>query len=514
MRFNWKVPLSILVFAVCVGPTFVSYKPYAFAFDDGDYLWRSIAVSRAFWSGNRHALGLAMRGIRPPIMTMLGLPWGALVSWDAAGKCFLTLAALTAVLVAFCLFLLLRVGVKPLYLAIAGVCVFAALGPYPKDTQTHFEATGFLADSIFAWSALAAILLIPYEAATQASSTKDDVVRGILWGMIFSLGAITKVSFLYFIGLIIPILLVMRARRAGLVSAFVSLTSLTICSLPVAIYWVRYGLPALKNGWASSFGHLATFYDVPFWQFWGATIRESPGLLLSGVFAIACIVDRIVKRRNFAWDINLLAFLIIIGYCAITLSSSNRELRYSYVGVIGPPFLIAILMSEKSRALSRDSATIAAALVFSCLAIAGIPTLHRADMQNIARSEVVLREAAQSNAKRVLLATDSPSLNLSLLKVAIELSPSRPTFVADTLAWCAANGSSIDDDFRAIDDSDLIVFQNREVLDPPFTNQRVPEYEGYTRQHFGNVSMTAVGDMRFYGRNGSVSAEPMEAADP
>jgi hypothetical protein len=506
MRSTWKVLLSILVFAVCVAPTLVSYEPYLFAWDDSDYLWRSIAVSKAFWLGHRHELGIAMRSIRPPVMTLLGLPWGPLASWDAAGKCFITLTALTALLVACCLFLLLRVGVKPLYLTIASLCAFAALGPYPKGSQAHFEATGFLADSLFAWNALAAILLIPYEATSEACSTRDDVVRGLLWGVIFSMGAITKVSFLYFIGLVIPVLFIIRARRRGLRSALVSLVSLTACSLPVAIYWLRYGLPTLKNGWAASFGHDAPLYDVPLWQFLGATVRDSPGLLLSGAFAIACIGYWAIKRRDLTWDINLIPLLITMVYFVISLASANRELRYSYVGIIGPPFLLAILMSGKTRGLSRGSATIAAALVFCYLVVASIPTLNRADRRSIARSEAVLTEAARSNSKRILLATDSPSLNLSLMTVAIEVSPSRPIVATDTLAWRAAIGSPIEDDFREIRGSDLIVFQSTEALDPPFTNQRVPEYEEYTKQHISNVPIKVVGDIRFYLANRLASA--------
>jgi hypothetical protein len=148
MRFNWKLLLSTVVFALCTAPTIISYQSYSFKWDDSDYLWRAISVSRSFWSGNRHELGIAMLGTpRPPVMTLLGLPWGPLGSWDAAGKCFLTLTAFTAFSAACCLFLLLRIGLKPLYLIIASACVFAALGPYPAGADAHFWATAFMADS-------------------------------------------------------------------------------------------------------------------------------------------------------------------------------------------------------------------------------------------------------------------------------------------------------------------------------------------------------------------------------
>jgi hypothetical protein len=129
VRPKWTLLLSTLVFALCITPAVVSYEPYSFTFDDSDYLARSIAVSQAFWSGNKHGLRVAMVNDRPPVMTLLGIPWGPLTSWDAAGKCFITLAVLIAFFIAACLFLLLRVGLRPLYLVFASVCIFAAIGP-------------------------------------------------------------------------------------------------------------------------------------------------------------------------------------------------------------------------------------------------------------------------------------------------------------------------------------------------------------------------------------------------
>ena len=265
MRFNWKLLLSIAVFTLCITPTLINYAPYSFTWDDSECLWRSVAVNKAFWSGNVHGMGAAMVSFRPPVMTLLGLPWGPLASWDAAGKCFITLTVFTALFVACCLFLLLRVGLQPLYLVIAGACVFAALGPYPAGAVAHFDATAFMVDSLFAWTTFAAILLIPYEASNPTtSSLTGALMRGALWAAIFSVGALTKLSFLYFIALTVPVLLVVRARQSGPRNAFLSLASLSLCSLPVIIYWLRYGRVIFDFGRAASFGHLADLYLISF----------------------------------------------------------------------------------------------------------------------------------------------------------------------------------------------------------------------------------------------------------
>src|SRR5690348_6754849 len=86
------------LFAVCVAPTFISYQPYMFSWDDSYYLQKSIAVSRAFWSGDMHGVKMGMVDYRLPAMTLLGLPWGPLASWDTARNCFITLAAVISLL--------------------------------------------------------------------------------------------------------------------------------------------------------------------------------------------------------------------------------------------------------------------------------------------------------------------------------------------------------------------------------------------------------------------------------
>jgi hypothetical protein len=119
-----------------------------------------------------------------------------------------------------------------------------------------------------------------------------------------------------------------------------------------------------------------------------------------------------------------------------------------------------------------------------------------------------LSEAADSDAKHILLATDSPTLDWDLMLVAAELSQ-RPSAV-ETLAYSASNGRPIEDDFRQIRESDLIVFQNKEELKPAFANQRAAQYEEYTEQHFGKP-IKAADDIRTYCTNSLNLAEPVRS---
>ena len=475
---KWLVVAAL--FAFCVAPTFISYQPYIFKWDDSDYLVRSIAVSRAFWSGNIHGLGAAMVSIRPPAMTLLGLPWGPLASWDAAGYCFVTLAALISLLAAVCLYLLLRIGVKPLFLIVASVCVLASIGPYPPGAPAYAVATGFMADSLFAWTALAAVLLIPYEGRMPCTTIAGAVWRGILWGAILSLGVMTKLNCFYFIVIIVPVLFFMTLHHSGLRSALAALIACACCSAPSAVYLLRWGRSAFSNAKASSFGGVADFYYIPLLQFIVNTIRESPGLVLSFVLTGAALIYLVLKRRLTQRWCDFLALVIMIGFGIVVLAAPNRQIRYAFPAIVAMPFLAGLLISGKAHSAPRPSAALAASLVFCGLLAAGVPTRHRANMQSLSRCYAVLAQAVRCNAKSIVLATDSPTLNLNLMALALEFSASGAS--TDTLAYRAMSRVPIEDDFRAMNEADQVVFQDKDELSPPFTNQRASEYERYIRR--------------------------------
>lgn len=484
-KAKWLVVAAI--FAVCVAPTFISYRPYAFRWDDSDYLARAIAASRAFWSGDVHGLGAAMVSWHTPGMTLLGLPWGALTSWDAAGNCFITLAAVTSLFAALCLYMLLRIGVKPIFLVLAAVCVGASLGPYPPGAHTidghvdaHTLATGFMADGLLAWEALAAVLLIPYEARIPCPSIRGAAVRGILCASILSVGALTKVSFFYFIAFIVPLLLFIRVRYSGFRIAFAWLIAFVCWSVPTTIYLLRYGQSAFAQAKTASFGVVANFYYKPLWQFLALTIRESPGLVLSLVLLATASIYIVLRKRPGLFDAGLLAWLIMIGFLVVALASPNKESRFLFPVIVALPFLTAILISNKENSVPNSFAALAAGLVCLGLVAAGVPTRHRTNRQNISRAEAVLAQAARCDAKSIVLATDSSTLNVFLLGLASEFSQSRASI--GTLAFQAMSGEPIENDFRAMSKSDMVVFQDARYLSHGFTNWRVSEYEQYIRQ--------------------------------
>ena len=496
------------IFGLCAAPSFISYRPYIYSWDDAEYLQRSILVSQGLWSASLHTIGTGMVSIRPPAMTLLAIPWGPVASWDAAGKCFVTLGCLTALFAALCLYLLLRIGVKPVFIAIASLCVFASVGPFPASMRglsqgmsqfsTHIAATSFLVDTLFSWIILAAVLLIPYEAREPSTSVIGSIVRGMLWGLVFSWGAMAKVSFFYFIVLVVPILLTIKFRRSGLRYASAALFGLVISSAPVTIYWLRWGRIAWEYAKGWSFGAKANtdFFYMSASQFFGNSVREQPGLVAAAILATGMLLyllssalnKRIRLRRS-----DLLAFIVILGFGMVVLASHNRVIRFELPVIVATPFIIAILVSGTSDITVHRSAAFAATIVFCCLAAASVQMGHRADHRCLSKSDSVLLEAAKCNAKRVLVATASQTLNVALMRLAIAVSPSQKSIEADTLAFSAVSGVPIAEDFRAIRDSDLVVFQDKEAVSPAYLNERAPEYEQYTQEQ-GQIPPIRVGE--------------------
>lgn len=426
-----------------------------------------------------------MVSIRPPAMAWLGLPWGPITSWDAAGRCFITLAAVISLLAALCLYLLLRIGVRPLFLVAASVCVLVSLGPYPLSPRyfdedflrnpdfgppAHYVATAFLADSLLAWTTLAALLLIPYEVRTPCLSIRGAVMRGILWGSILSLGAMTKISFFYFIVLIVPILFLIRLRIDGVRRACAAMVAFACSSAPCAFYLVRWGRPAFADASASSFGGMANNFYVPMLPFLGKVIRELPGLVFSFLLIVSALIYLVIKRRTILWWPDLLAPLITIGFGIVVLASPNREIRFAFPAIVALPFLTAVLLSGNGPMVAGRPAVLAAGLAFLGLLAASVPTGHRADRQSLMRADAVLAQALACNAKRIVLATDSPTLNGTLMLLAIDFSPSVAPVQVDDLAYHAVSGVPIEQDFRMIDQADLVVLQDKDSLYPAFTN--------------------------------------------
>jgi hypothetical protein len=291
----------------------------------------------------------------------------------------------------------------------------------------------------------------------------------------------TKISFFYFVLLVLPILFLIRLRIDGMQRARVAMVAFACISFPFALYLAIAGRGALAWVFGASFGWGANLFYVPLVQFLAEVIREQPGLVFSFLLTVSALIYLAIKRR-ILWGPDLFALLITIGFGMIVLASHNREIRFAFPVMVALPFLTAVLLSGHGNSVPSRLAVLAAGLAFFILLAAAVPTGYRADRKSLITADAVLSQATGCDAKRIVLATDSPTLNGALMKLAIEVSESWASVEVESLAWHAAAGVPVEHDFHVIDEADQVVFQDNEKLYPPFTIQRVTEYQRHVRQ--------------------------------
>jgi hypothetical protein len=199
------------------------------------------------------------------------------------------------------------------------------------------------------------------------TSLRLTVLRGVIWGAILSLGIMTKINFLYFLVLIVPVLVLIRLRLGGFRSAIGILIGLVMSLAPATVYLVRHGREALDNAKGSSFGSVASFYYSPLHQYLAKTLLESPGLAFDLALVIAGLVYLVVAQPTFLRRSDLLPLVIVIGFAVIVLLSANRQIRYAFPAIVSLPFLIAILLSGRESSMPGRAAAMAASIVFGCL---------------------------------------------------------------------------------------------------------------------------------------------------
>lgn len=511
-------------FALGAGSTFISYRPYRLMWDDSDSVVRSMMLSRSLWAGDWPGVLRATVNTHPPVLSLLGFPWGPIASWDAVGRYLVSLALLTSLAACISLYLIFRSGVKWPLLVAAVLSVAAALGPFPSrprlyggympGAHAHWYATALMSDSLLAWTTLAAVLLIPFEVRTPSSSGASPRWRGVLWAAIISLGTITKLDFLYFAFLIVPALYLIRSRKWGRDDARKALGAFAWIIVPLGLYFLIYDRLALGLLGASSFGKNADNYSFPLLNFLKTNVAQAPGLLLWFFAVAAALIYLVSRRRHSVSKADLYAVLVVIGFGVILLLSTNREIRYAFPTIVSLPFLLAILLSDKVQAASARSAAVLSGLVFCALAVASVPMLHRPARDVLSRSDAVLDLADRCHATKVLIATDSPSLNVPLFNVDLAISSQLGRVWVSTVAYGMATGTSLQSDFQDISRSDLIVFQDRAALTPAFSNVRVSEYDRYVR-HAGYLATRVGPDLIAYSfrcNAESVSAQALRAS--
>ena len=172
----------------------VGYSEYLVTWDDAYLLHRALCFHNAVYTFDLKAMFSCYAILsKSPIMTVVTLPWGAAASGEGAiSLCLVSLALLTWIVALLSYRAALSSGASPWMMAAA------ALSVWWNPFLASYGGT-FLSDMLLAWTVLLTLLLIPLELATDPQGWVRDVMRGVLWGFVFDVGALTKVTYGYFL---------------------------------------------------------------------------------------------------------------------------------------------------------------------------------------------------------------------------------------------------------------------------------------------------------------------------
>jgi hypothetical protein len=409
------------------------------------------------------------------------------------------LALLQWLLAAGLVVLLVRLRV-PGWMAI-GVAAALAL-----TTPLTDQAGKFLADVPFALAIALAILLVPLEArVTAGSGARADVLRGILWGAVFAIGLLGKMTFLVFAGVIGPALLFLRWRALGWRSAARTLGAAALAALPAL------GLTALcwKNLHAhaqlAAFGSYAGFYSTGLGplRYLGALAASAP--VLTGVCVLlAAAFPLALRRQRRAALASLPAVAAVCLYEAMALASPNQDVRFQLPTLVGLPLALVVSWAR----LDEPAGVVAGRHVLGWVTagiLLAIPMSARYDFTNVIEQARFFEGLPTSRKWRVLLATDSPALGTDTLGAALELIPDGIRRAGiDTVVYDEADGRDLQFSLGKVALADYMILQSDPAkLWPEWTNRHAETFRGIAVAQGRRVPELSTRSFEVYAMRGS-----------
>ncbi len=295
--------IPAVAFLFLISRSVVGYSEYLVTWDDAYLFHRALCFHNAVYTFDLKAMFSCYAILsKSPIMTVVTLPWGAAASGEGAiSLCLVSLALLTWIVALLSYRAALSSGASPWMMAAA------ALSVWWNPFLASYGGT-FLSDMLLAWTVLLTLLLIPLELATDPQGLVRDVMRGVLWGFVFNVGALTKVTYGYFLVPVVAVVISIRLRRCGMRSLLATVAATLICLTPSILIWSLFGRNFLQHAVDASFGGMTAFYsggalgwtgtsdnmplsvpmDLPRWFSWPCTLSER----CRGVIIYGCAFSR------------------------------------------------------------------------------------------------------------------------------------------------------------------------------------------------------------------------------
>ncbi len=465
-------PLVLLLFLVA--PSVISYRPYLMAWDDLYLFHRSVCFHDAVYRLDLRGMADCYSNLsKSPVLTFTLLPWGPAASGEAAIPLgLIALAILIWILILLFYRAAIAAGANVWALAVAALAVWL-------NSFVASYGGSFLSDILVSWCTLLVLIFIPLELATAKPEPVADLARGASWGFVIAVGSLAKVTFLLFVAIAMPVVLWIRFRRLGAKRCLRTAIAGAVCSLPAAIVWAAFGRNFIGHAIGFSFGGGSKFYAVS-----GATpLGYIQGLLKNWGWGSLLLVALIpyfvwtIYRSDARW-FRIVPVAVLLLYLALCAFSPNADYRFAMPIMIALPFALATGLSTNREQAHPDLASMSIALL-GCV-LCSIPMLSRPDMTYIRYAGSILDQVARPG-RRILLATESPFLNIETFLLAREIrSPRLKSLNIDTLVYDSIRGRSVNDSLHRMNGADFLLFHKPPLsTEPSWANEHAKEFAEY-----------------------------------
>lgn len=474
--FSLWIPAATFFFLI--SRSVVGFANYLMTWDDLYLFHRAICVHNAVYGLNLRAMVSCYENLsKSPILTVVTLPWGTAASGEAAIPLGLVgLAILTWIVALLAYRTAASSGASPWVMAAAALSVW--FNPFLTS-----NGGVFLSDILLAWTVLLTLLLIPLELADSPKGWAADAMRGALWGFAFDVGALTKVTFGYFLIPVLAAVIFIRLRRCGMRSLLLTVSAALICLSPSILVWSFFGRSFLQHAVEASFGGLTPFYAAKALG-WKGYLRQYAAVCAYGLaplILLAVYFIRRVSRCDRIW-LRILPIGLILGYLGLCALSSNQDFRFAMPVMIALPLMCAAVPSGLPGRRAQPGILLYLSLLLAGVLVS-IPMMGRADLTYVRYAGALLDRISQPRAV-ILLATDDPHLNVETFLLAGEIrSGLGLNLDIGTLVYDIEHERTLDYSLHRMDSADYILFKKDPLAtDPEWANRFAKTFHAHAAE--------------------------------
>lgn len=462
-----------LVLVIFLAPLAVGYNVSAPAWDELFFLHNAACVNQAIFSGSLRELdGCLAAMAKSPIMAALLVPVGPLAgSVSKLASATVVLALLTFSQIILLAALTQRVRIPLLALAVAALGVFFT-------PALMAGGAPLLVDHLLSVTILNTFLLLPLECDEPTSNARAAVGRGLLWGMVGSIGVLSKLTYLLFAALIFVPVIVVSFRRSGTALTALKIAATLAFGIIGLLVLLRYGPNYYVHAAAAAFGEVAQYYSDGLTRL--AFLRDmaaSVWPLWVAILILGCWAFRPghVSRERIVISLYLLAIMLLYGFVAS--GSQNRDARFFWPVWLAIPFCTAIAVAPVRTANRAIGAAVVSVLIVVAFALS-FPMLGRFDFSAVAHAARVLDLLPRDRPITVFIGTDEGTFNVETLTLAKRLGgAAHANKTTDTVVYDIVHNRTVNDSVERLRKADYVIMR------VPLSNA-APEWTNRYHQQF------------------------------